>query len=106
VGLAEAIIQPRGLLLLDEPTAGLDPAERQRFRTILEQVSSSADVVVSTHEVEDLAGSYDTVVVLISGRILFTGTVVEFLALAPSESRQAAADAYGVIVGGVDLAVS
>ena len=102
VGLAETILQPHGLLLLDEPTAGLDPAERQRFRTILEQVSSGTDIVVSTHEVEDLAGSYDTVVVLSSGRIVFTGPVDVFLAHAPTESRQAAVDAYSAIIGSAE----
>lgn len=102
VGLAETILQPHGLLLLDEPTAGLDPAERQRFRTILEQMSSGTDIVVSTHEVEDLAGSYDTVVVLSSGRIVFTGPVDVFLAHAPTESRQAAVDAYSAIIGSAE----
>ncbi len=98
MGLAEAIIVPRSTLLLDEPTAGLDPAERQRFRTILEQASQDADVVVSTHEVEDLTDSYDTVVVLNSGQIVFSGSVGAFLAHAPSGSRAPATDAYAGIV--------
>ena len=73
-GLAQALIGEPDLLILDEPTAGLDPAERNRFHQLLFALGARATVIVSTHIVEDVADLCGRVVVLAGGRILADGT--------------------------------
>lgn len=88
------------VLLLDEPTAGLDPAQRARFRDLMSALPQDR-VVVSTHQVDDLSELFQSVVVLDRGRIRFTGTVTEFLDLAPAGSAGSRAEAaYARIVAG------
>ncbi|MFE4057825.1 hypothetical protein ACFXP3_16270, partial [Streptomyces sp. NPDC059096] len=84
------------------PTAGLDPAQRGTFRKVVEQLSEDADIVVSTHQTEDLSEVYDHVVVLSEGTIRFSGTVQEFHALAPQDtaSGRLADGAYASVLGG------
>jgi len=81
VALAQALLGEPDLLLLDEPTAGLDPEQRLRFR---EFVSTSPDqtVVLSTHQTEDVAALCNAVVVLDQGRVRFSGTARELSELA------------------------
>jgi ABC-type multidrug transport system ATPase subunit len=73
VGIAQAIVNAPDLLLLDEPTAGLDPEQRLDFRQIMRQVGEEAVVVVSTHLVEDVAAACTDVALMASGRIVFRG---------------------------------
>ncbi|MGX2998811.1 ABC transporter ATP-binding protein [Streptomyces sp. JNUCC 64] len=73
VGVAQAIVNAPSLLLLDEPTAGLDPEQRVDFRALLREVGRSATVVVSTHLVEDVAAACTEVTLLESGRVAFRG---------------------------------
>jgi ABC-2 type transport system ATP-binding protein len=100
VGLAQALVHRAEVLLLDEPTAGLDPNQRARFRDILREVSRGVPVVVSTHQVDDLTDLFDTVVVMDRGRLPFSGTPAEFMALAPAGSPFPAEAAYGSLVAG------
>ena len=81
VGLAQALVQGGSVLLLDEPTAGLDPAQALQFRRLLQGVDCPGGVVVSTHQAADLAGGIDAVTVLADGKIRFDGTLAEFQAL-------------------------
>ena len=74
VGIAQAIVNDPQILLLDEPTAGLDPAQRVRFRELLQQIGQDACVVVSTHLVEDVAAACTDVVLFAEGRLVFQGT--------------------------------
>jgi ABC-2 type transport system ATP-binding protein len=67
------------LLILDEPTVGLDPAQRAGFRRLLETVMESTSVLLSTHLVEDVSSLFDHVLVLDSGRVAFCGPVIEFV---------------------------
>lgn len=77
VGLAEALARPAKLLLLDEPTAGLDPTQRARFRELL--MGIDRPVVVSTHQLDDVDSLYDSVAVLHGGRMVFSGPMQDFL---------------------------
>lgn len=89
VGLAEALISSPPLLLLDEPTAGLDPQQRQQFRHILAALPVEQSVVVSTHQVDDLDRTFDHVTVMADSTILFDGSVSSFFALgSPDEDAE------------------
>jgi ABC-type multidrug transport system ATPase subunit len=79
-GIAQAIVNDPDLLLLDEPTAGLDPEQRVGFRTLLRELGASATVLVSTHLVEDVASACTGVVLLDAGRVVFTGSAEELAA--------------------------
>jgi ABC-type multidrug transport system ATPase subunit len=74
VGIAQAIVNEPDLLLLDEPTAGLDPEQRVAFRALLREIGGRSTVVVSTHLVEDVRAVCGDVGVLSNGRLVFHGT--------------------------------
>ncbi|RLL67239.1 ABC transporter ATP-binding protein [Streptomyces sp. Z26] len=73
-GIAQAIVNDPSVLLLDEPTVGLDPGQRLRFRELLVQLGADTCVVVSTHLVEDVAAACTDVALVADGRLVFTGT--------------------------------
>ena len=73
VGIAQAIVNDPGLLLLDEPTAGLDPEQRVSFRSLLREIGQASVVIVSTHLIEDVAAACTEVGLLEQGRIVFRG---------------------------------
>lgn len=98
VGLAQSLVHRADLLLLDEPTAGLDPGQRARFRETLRRTAQDVPVVVSTHQVDDLTDLFDTVVVLDHGRIPFQGSTADFMALAPKQSAHRAEAAYATLI--------
>lgn len=101
VGLAQVLVHDAAMLLLDEPTAGLDPAQRARFRETLGALPLDHPVVVSTHQVDDLHAVFDTVAVLDRGVVRFEGSVAAFMALAPATVTERHAEAaYAHIVGG------
>ncbi|MFT7836589.1 ABC transporter ATP-binding protein [Saccharothrix sp. BKS2] len=79
-GIAQAIVNDPELLLLDEPTAGLDPGQRVRFRELVQELGADACVVVSTHLVEDVAAACSDVVLIAEGRLVFQGTPAELAA--------------------------
>jgi len=74
VGIAQAIVNEPDLLLLDEPTAGLDPEQRVAFRALLRELAERATVVVSTHLVEDVGAACAEVALMNQGKIVFRGT--------------------------------
>ena len=74
VGIAQAIVNEPELLLLDEPTAGLDPEQRVAFRALLRDLGQRATVVVSTHLVEDVGAACARVALMDRGKIVFHGT--------------------------------
>jgi ABC-2 type transport system ATP-binding protein len=80
VGIAQAIVSEPELLLLDEPTAGLDPEQRVQFRGLLREIGQRATVVVSTHLVEDIGAACTEVALMDRGKIVFHGTPDELTA--------------------------
>ena len=74
VGIAQTLLHMPQIIVVDEPTAGLDPLERIRFRNLLARVSQERIVIFSTHIVEDISGSCNRLAVLSTGRVLYTGT--------------------------------
>ncbi|MFI9760819.1 ABC transporter ATP-binding protein [Streptomyces sp. NPDC051963] len=105
LGLAAALVHDSHLLLLDEPTAGLDPQQRRTFRDVLASLSNDVNILMSTHDVADLAEEADHVSVLIGGEITFTGTTRDFLAHAPAETPEGrrAEAAYTALVSDLGL---
>lgn len=92
LGIAQAIAGAPELLIVDEPTAGLDPEERQRFHRLLAEVASERTVIFSTHLVEDVAELCPRFAILSQGRIL--------AATRPSAAREALAGT--IFEGAVD----
>ena len=76
-GIAQLLLNNPKLIIVDEPTAGLDPAERTRFLNVLREVGSNATVIFSTHIVEDVKELCNQMAILNGGRILKTTTPVE-----------------------------
>lgn len=79
LGIAQALLNDPKLLIVDEPTAGLDPEERIRFRNLLRDFSENRIVILSTHIVEDIEFTCESIGILNKGRLLYTGTVKELL---------------------------
>lgn len=82
LGIAQALVHDPALVLLDEPTAGLDPVQRVVLRDLVGSLAGERGILVSTHLVEDIRGLAERVVVLNQGEVLFDGSVAELQALA------------------------
>lgn len=80
VGIAQAIVNDPDVLLLDEPTAGLDPEQRVSFRELLRAIGVDACVLVSTHLVEDVTAACSHVTLVNEGRAVFRGTPDDLVA--------------------------
>lgn len=79
LGIAQAILKDPKILIVDEPTAGLDPEERIRFRMLLTEFSQNKCVILSTHIVEDIASSCETIGFLNKGTLMYFGSPVDFI---------------------------
>lgn len=75
LGIAQALLNDPQILIVDEPTAGLDPEERLRFYTLLDEFSNNRTVIVSSHIMGDIESVCENVAVLDAGHLLFAGTV-------------------------------
>jgi ABC-2 type transport system ATP-binding protein len=82
VALAAVLLGDPALLVLDEPTVGLDPEQRLRFRDLLSRVGGDRTVLLSTHQTEDVAAMCDEVVVLHEGTVKFQGSPASLAAVA------------------------
>lgn len=82
IGIAQILLHLPKILVVDEPTAGLDPLERIRFRNLLVELSRERIVVFSTHIIEDIASSCNKLAVLISGDIEYIGSPTTMAELA------------------------
>lgn len=88
LGIANAILKDPKILIVDEPTAGLDPEERIRFRMLLVELSRQKCVILSTHIVEDIASSCETIALLDKGQIQYLGSPIEFILKAKEKVRE------------------
>jgi ABC-type multidrug transport system ATPase subunit len=79
-GIAQALIGRPSLIIVDEPTAGLDPEERNRFLNLLAEIGENVVVILSTHIVEDVSDLCPRMAVLAGGRILLEGAPSQLMA--------------------------
>src|SRR5258708_5902780 len=80
IGIAQALLNDPELLIVDEPTAGLDPSERVRFRTLLSSLTRNRIVLLSTHIISDIEAVANRLVILQEGRVLADTAPEELLA--------------------------
>ena len=73
LGIAQALLNDPKLLILDEPTAGLDPKERVRFRKLIEQLGKDSIVLLSTHIVSDIEHIADEILLMKDGQLIYQG---------------------------------
>ncbi|MEV8515365.1 ATP-binding cassette domain-containing protein [Dactylosporangium sp. NPDC051484] len=104
VGIAQTLVHDAQLIVMDEPSAGLDPIQRRGLRSALNAVAGDVDVIVSTHQTEDISEIYQHVVVLNAGTVRYHGSVTGFLGFAESgaDVSRRAEDAYTQLIGAED----
>ncbi|MBE1556111.1 ABC transporter ATP-binding protein [Sporosarcina limicola] len=82
LGIAQALLGNPKLIIFDEPTAGLDPSERIRFRNLIERLSKECTIILSTHIISDIESTCEKVAVMNNGEVHFQGSVEELAQIA------------------------
>ena len=93
-GIAQALIGNPQLIIVDEPTAGLDPEERNRFNNLLSEIGENVVVILSTHIVDDVTDLCPRMAIMVDGRIVKTGTPGELIAALQGRIWQASIDKH------------
>ena len=88
IGIALILLHLPRILVVDEPTAGLDPRERIRFRNLLVELSKDRIVIFSTHIIEDISSSCSQVVVINKGSLKYFGDPVDMVGMAAGKVWQ------------------
>jgi ABC-type multidrug transport system ATPase subunit len=89
VGIAQAMLGSPRLIIVDEPTVGLDPEERVRFRQLLAQVAEKCIVILSTHIIEDIGQSCEELAIIQKGTVRFNGSPQALIAYARKQVQDA-----------------
>jgi ABC-type multidrug transport system ATPase subunit len=92
LGIAQALIGNPRLLIVDEPTTGLDPEERIRFRNLLTEISRNKVIILSTHIVGDISSTCEDIAVLAKGQVAFRGHPSNLIAQAAGKVWQVLCD--------------
>ena len=92
LGIAQAILTDPDFLIVDEPTVGLDPEERIRFRTILGRLGKDRVILISTHIVGDISSTCEEIALLSQGKLLFQGPPVALIRMTEGKVWRLRAD--------------
>ncbi|MFE9192005.1 ABC transporter ATP-binding protein [Micromonospora sp. NPDC007208] len=88
VGLAQALVSKPDVLLLDEPTTGLDPEQRVNIRSLIKNLADSRTVVLSSHLMEDIEALTESIVILHAGRVVFNNSLDSLLETVESKAGE------------------
>jgi len=97
-GLAAALVAEPEVLVLDEPTAGLDPEQRDAFHGLVRRIRSERVVVIATHLLEDVEALADRVVVIDRGSVQWTGTIDDLAGLSQQQGLSALREGFQIIL--------
>lgn len=86
VGLAQALIHDPSVLILDEPTDGLDPNQKREVRKLIKDMSKNKVIILSTHILEEVEAVCDRVIVVAAGKVILDSTPAELLRKQPTKS--------------------
>ncbi|HBH2126736.1 TPA: ATP-binding cassette domain-containing protein [Clostridioides difficile] len=103
LGVAQALIGDSKLIVMDEPTVGLDPEQRNEFRRLLPEISKNSIVLISTHIVEDIQFNCDKLIILNQGKILYDGTINKFIDMVEVYSVVVSNDEFEYLERNIDI---
>ena len=103
LGIAQALIGDSKLIVMDEPTVGLDPEQRNEFRRLLPEISKNSIVLISTHIVEDIQFNCDKLIILNQGKIFYDGTINKFIDMVEVYSVVVSNDEFEYLERNIDI---